>query len=142
MIAGGFDARGRPILRTRLLVPRFGIDDAVNFLVDTGAAGTSLHPFDAGLVGLPFDELREPFDLVGVGGRSAYYREPALIALAGSRGDHIFSITLTIAKPEPPSASNPRPVVNRLPSLLGRDVLNRMRMDYDFPAQRLRFYAG
>ena len=142
MIAGGFDARGRPILRTRLLVPRFGIDDAVNFLVDTGAAGTSLHPFDAGLVGLPFDELREPFDLVGVGGRSAYYREPALVVLAGSQGDYTFNITLTIAKPEPPSVSNPHPVINRLPSLLGQDVLNRMRMDYDFPARRLQLFTG
>lgn len=127
------------MLRARLIVPRFGIDDEVNFLVDTGAVRTSLHPFDAGLVGFPFDELRDPFDLVGVGGSSAYYREPALVVIAGIRGDYTFDITLTIAKPEPPSASNPRPVVNRLPSLLGRDVLNRMRMDYDFGGGRLEF---
>ena len=36
-----------------------------------------------------------------------------------------FSIQLSIAKPAPS--------VDRLDSLLGRDVLNRLRMEYDFP---------
>ena len=38
--------------------------------------------------------------------------------------------------------SEPRSVVSRLPSLPGRDVLNRVRMDYDFPAKRLRFFPS
>ena len=142
MIAGGFDARERPILRARLLVPRFGIDDEVSFMVDTGAVSTCLHPFDAELIGFPFDELIAPFDMVGVGGNSRYYREPALLLLAGTLGDLTFDLTISIAKPQSPSTSNPRPVVNRLPSLLGRDVLNRLRMDYDFPAGRLEFFAS
>ena len=142
MIGGWFDTRERPRVRASLLVPRLGVSGRIDFLLDTGATVTTLHPDDGRRIGCPFDELREPFDMVGVGGRSAYFRETALVTLAGSRGDYTLDITLTIAKPEPPSAANPRPVVNRLPSLLGRDVLNRMRMDYDFPAGKLRFYAG
>ncbi len=141
VIGGWFDTRERPRVRARLFVPRFGVSGRIDFLVDTGATVTTLHPDDGRRIGCPFDELREPFALVGVGGRSAYYREPALIVLAGSRGDYTFDITLMIAKPEPPSASNPRPVVNRLPSLLGRDVLNQVQMDYDFPAGRLNFFS-
>ena len=97
MIAGGFDARERPILRARLLVPRFGIDDEVSFMVDTGAVSTCLHPFDAELIGFPFDELIAPFDMVGVGGNSRYYREPALLLLAGTLGDLTFDLTISIA---------------------------------------------
>ena len=55
-------------------------------------------PMTAGVLGCPFDELREPFDMVGVGGRSAYFRETALVTLAGSRGDYTLDITLHDSK--------------------------------------------
>ena len=141
MIVGRFDARGRPILRARLRVPRFNVDDEVNFLVDTGAVNTCLHPFDAEFIGFPFAELRDPFDMAGVGGSQSYYREPAQVILNDSDGDRTFDITLSVASPQLPTPSNPRPVVNRLPSLLGRDVLNRLRMDYDYPAGRLHLFT-
>lgn len=140
MIIGRFDARGRPILRARLLVARFAVDDEVNFLVDTGARSTCLHSRDAEFIGFPFDELRDPFSIAGVGGSQSYYREPALVVVNDSGVDRTFDITLSIARPQPPTASNPRPVVNLLPSLLGRDVLNRLRIDYDHPGGRLRFF--
>ena len=35
------------------------------------------------------------------------------------------------------SIAKPHPAVDGLDSLLGRDILNRMRMDYDFPQARL-----
>ena len=129
-------------MRARLLVPRFGVEDEVSFIVDTGAVATCLHPPDAERIAFPFHRLRDPFDMVGVGGNSPYYREPAFVALADSEGDRTFDITLSIARPQAPSEAEPRPVVNRLPSLLGRDVLNRLRMDYDFPGGRLEFFAG
>lgn len=80
--------------------------------------------------------------MVGVGGSNQYFQEMAVVVLYGRASTHTFEIEMLVSKPQPPSASNPRPVVNRLPSLLGRDVLNRMRMDYDFSARRLEFYAG
>ena len=140
MIIGRFDARGRPILRARLRVPRFNVDDEVNFLVDTGAVNTCLHPLDAEFIGFPFDELHDPFTMVGVGGSQSYYRELAQVIVNDSNGDRTFDITLSIAKPQTPTPSNPRPVVNLIPSLLGRDVLNRLRIDYDYPAGRLRCF--
>ena len=144
MIAGSFNPDGQPMVRARLVAPRLGVDDRVNFLVDTGAESTCLHPTDGEHIRFPYDELVVSLDSEGVGGSYPYYREYAFVVFSESDNNRFraFDIVLAVARPEIPTPSNPRPVVNRLPSLLGRDVLNRMRMDYDFPAGRLRFYAG
>ena len=140
MIVGRFDDWGRPIMRARLIIPRLGITGWVNFLVDTGAINTCLHPYAGRRLRIPFDELRAPHSAIGIGGSQAYYQEPALVMLTDSDGEHRFRITLSIAKPQPLTPSNPRPIINRIPSLLGRDVLNRLRIDYDHPGGRLRFF--
>ena len=46
MIAGWFDTRERPRIRARLIIRRFGVSGRIDFLVDTGATVTSLHPDD------------------------------------------------------------------------------------------------
>ena len=142
MIAGWFDTRERPRVRARLMIPRFGVSGRIDFLVDTGATVTSLHPDDGSRVGCPFDELRDPRNLAGVGGRNQYFQEPAVVVLYGRNGARTLDIDLLVSKPQSPSVSDPHPVVNRLPSLLGRDVLNRLRMDYDFSGRRLQFFTG
>ena len=140
MIIGQFDDWGGPILRAGLLIPRFGISRQVNFLVDTGAINTCLHPNDGQYIHIPFDELRAPQSSIGIGGSQPYYQEPAVIILTDSDGEHRFPIILSIAKPQSITPSDPDPIINRIPSLLGRDVLNRLRIDYHYPAARLHFY--
>ena len=142
MIAGWFDTWERPRVPARLIIPRFGVSGRIDFLVDTGATVTSLHPDDGRRIGCPFDELRNPRNMAGVGGSSQYFREPAVVVLYGRDRVRPLDVELLVSKPQPTSVSDPRPVVNRLPSLLGRDVLNRLRMDYDFPERRLEFFAG
>lgn len=144
MIAGSFDSSGQPVVKSRLVVPRLGVDDEVDFLVDTGADSTCLHPADGQYIRFPYDELAVSLDSEVVGGSHPYYREYAYVVFYESDGirPRAFDIILAVVRPEQPTPSNPRPVVNRLPSLLGRDVLNRPRMDYDFPGGRLDFFAG
>lgn len=129
MIAGYFETNGRPRVRGRLLLPRLGIGGSINFLIDTGAVSTVLHPGDGVRLGCPFDELLLPMEFEGVGGTHTYYRETAVIAFDDSTTDVEFRVELSIAKPHP--------AVYDLDSLLGRDVLNRLRMEYDFPQDRL-----
>ena len=144
VIAGSFNPARQPIVGSRLVVPRLGVDDWVDFLVDTGADSTCLHPADGQYIQFPYDELNVSLDSEGVGGSYPYYREYAFVVFYDSDNNQAraFDIILAVARPEQPTPSNPRPVVNRLPSLLGRDVLNRLRMDYDFPGGRLEFFAG
>ena len=98
-------------------------------MIDTGAVSTVLHPGDGVRLGCPFDELLLPMEFEGVGGTHTYYRETAVIAFDDSTTDVEFRVELSIAKPHP--------AVYDLDSLLGRDVLNRLRMEYDFPQDRL-----
>ena len=79
----------------------------------------------------PFDLLVRPVTLEGVGSTLTYYRETAQVILGERATGRPFPIEISIAKPDPP--------VNGLDSLLGRDILNRLRMEYDFPQGWLWF---
>ena len=132
MIDGGFTTDGRPYVEAEIILPRLGVAGHVYFLVDTGSDTTILHPYDGTELGCPFDELVNPEEFISAGGRHPYFMERAVITLDDDDGAREFHIELSIAKPHP--------TVNDLDSLLGRDILNDLRMDYD-PRQRLlQFY--
>ena len=133
MIAGRFEQDGRPVIRARVNLPRLGVMGDVNFLVDTGSDTTILHPEGGQGLHCPYDEMENPFTIESVSGTQIYYAEPAVISFyegSGERRD--FRVDgLSIGKPHP--------ALDELPSLLGRDVLNRLEMIYNFAANRLRF---
>ena len=134
MIASYFSARGTPHVEARLYLPRLHIVGRVNFLVDTGATDTLLHPRDGSNLGVPFEELIDPAERRGIGGTRTYYGEPAVVLLLDDDSWRRFDVELYISPPQAVSGA--------LPSLLGRDVLNQIRMDYYFPSGRLEFTVG
>ena len=129
---GYFTERGLPYVRASLILPRLGVVATVSFLVDTGSVSTVLHSDDAEDIGCPFDSLALPTALEGVGGAVTYYRESALVKLDRESDLLDFSVEIAIAKPGS--------LTDGLPSLLGRDILNRLRMEYDFPQGLLGFF--
>ena len=61
-------------MRAGLVLGRLEVVGAVNFLADTGADHTSLHPKDIGILGIDYAKLL-PDNLSrsqGVGGQAAY----------------------------------------------------------------------
>ena len=124
MIVGRFE-RGRPFLRGDVLIPRFGVQAVVNLLVDTGADVTCLHPKDGIPARVPFDRLRNPVSSRGIGGQSAYFIEQAIVSFRDASGRPVYEyeVSLYIGKPED--------VSDRIPSLLGQDVLKRWRLVHD-----------
>lgn len=129
MIVGYFEFDGRPYVRGRLSLPRLAVAGEVDFLVDTGASSTTLHPRDGVRLRCPFDALVLPIEFQGVGGLHTYYRETAVVVFDDGVAERNFRVEISIAKPDA--------LASGLDSLLGRDVLNRVRLEYDFPQDRL-----
>ena len=134
MITGFFDERGRPYIEGQVWLPRLNVFEWVDFLVDTGATATALSPNDGDNLLVPVSELTNPVRHRGIGGSRTYYREPAVILFPDEAEWRPFEIDLYIAPPDQGA--------DYLPSLLGRDILNTLRMEYDFPAGRLELAAG
>lgn len=131
MIHGYFKADGTPYVDARLVFPRLGVGRNVAMLVDTGSSSTILHPHDGRNMLFPFDDLRNEVIVTSVSGTQAYYEEPAVVSFYDGEARQDFRIDLYVAKPHP--------VVDGLDSLLGRDILNQLGMEYDFRRSRLGF---
>ena len=133
MIAGRCTEDGLPVIECNVFLPRFGLIGQVTFLVDTGSDTTILHSDAAADLDCPFDLLDNPVEFISAGGTLLYYMEPAMLSFIDSDGGTWeFEIDISIAKPDP--------VTNDLASLLGRDLLNQMRMDYDFGRNHLALH--
>ena len=122
MIAGYFAIDGSPYVKARVNLPRIGMVGDVNFLVDTGSETTIVHPFDAGNLHCPFDELYNPSVSTSAGGLHTYYAKPAVVSFYDGEARHDFRIDLHIGKSHP--------ITDGLDSLVGRDDLNELEMRY------------
>lgn len=133
MIIGELGEFDRPYLRCRLILPRLGVSSTIVFLVDTGADLTYLHPRDGLDAGLPFDLLQGRSTTRGIGGTASYFPEPAVLVFTdeATRQDCGYRINVNVAKPDD--------VSDRIPSLLGRNIIRRWQMDYDPTHSKLEF---
>ena len=137
MIEGYFDPAGRPYVRAYLVVP--GLQqalEAIPLLLDTGADNTLIQPAGARTLGISTQELVPTGTSRGIGGTTSYTTAPAFIAFQEQtwlwRKVRLvyFQTELAIALPD-------RSNIN-LPSLLGRDVIDRCRMLYDSTRGKLQ----
>ena len=131
MIRGYFDEQGRPRLKCNIEIPRLGISDEIDFLMDTGAYKTTILPGDGQMIGLPYNRLRGNISIHGIGGSSRHFWERVILDF----NDNGATITRLIDIGIMPYGYAPQTF--GLPSLLGRDVLNGWRILYDQPANRL-----
>ncbi len=133
MIIGYFTSDGVPWVSCDLLLPRFGLKAPVTFLVDTGSDTTILHPADGRMLRCPFYLLENPAEFISAGGVLLYYMEPAVLSFNDIDGGTAeFAIDISVAKPDP--------ITDGLDSLLGRDLLNQVRMEYDFSRNHLALH--
>lgn len=125
MLRGRFgNTTGRPYLEGRLSRPRLRIVGDVSFLVDTGADRSAVMPIDGIRLGIDYARLAGGMAATGIGGSARLFSERAEIGfLDGTTTIHVYQIVIGIAGPTRNSTN--------IPSLLGRDVLDRWRMSYN-----------
>ena len=99
----------------------FDIRQPVSFLLDTGADSICLNSKDANNLHIPIGNLRDAAHVGGIGGGATYYREPATLYFLDGAGIVAYDLILRIA-----SSST-----GGIPSLLGRDIFDSWRIEYD-----------
>lgn len=146
MIAGFFDvARGSgspvPKVRVGVFVPNVTQAwAAVDFLIDTGAATTCVHPVDATTrLHILTADLNQPLKWArsesyrGIGGSAIYYVVPAHYAFQHGEGRvQVLHGQLRIAQPRPHNQA--------LESLLGWDLLQHFRLVTDWPSRQIELH--
>ena len=132
MILGDFGRNGRPFIQGRLFIPRLRVQGDIDLLVDTGADRTVLHPRDSRRLKLPYKQLQASMNMSGIGGSNRYFVEEAYLFFADGQHIRVYNILIGVLRSSQPDAL-------KLPSLLGRDILDKWWMRYDPPNKRLEF---
>ena len=129
-----------PRIRVDILVGAMRQPVRVDFLVDTGADRTTLMPGDISALGL--DLRLDAFDrsqATGIGGSVQTRQAPATLYFADDEtpgGLRRVNLTIDLLMTEDAQAAT------RLPSLLGRDFLNRCACVFDPANNRLAMNYG
>lgn len=134
MLRGRFgDTTRRPYVQARLVIPRFNIDASISFLVDTGADSSLIAPADAREMGIDYAKLGGAVESLGMGGIALSYPVKCSLAFRDpGKCIYVYHLdALDIAAPDPE--------IEEMPSLLGREILDRWRMTYDPTKDTLSF---
>ena len=116
-------------MEEHVLLPRLGKRGNVSFIFDTGADTSLLMPLDGQRMGVDYEAFEEEGVSLGIGGVSANYIESAYLVFVGDEALYGYEIKLRVCKPSDDLMT--------VPSLLGRDIIDRWRVTYDKPAQEL-----
>lgn len=94
-------------------------------LFDTGADRSVLAPADANKLGIDYDLLTDGSKSFGIGGSATIYQETAFLAFGDPDDGRLFGYRINVGILDKKAGL-------RVPSLLGRDVINRWRVIYDY----------
>jgi predicted aspartyl protease len=123
MLLGRFgDTSGRPYIEARIYLPRLGLSGDISFLIDTGADTSLLTPGDSIRLGVDESNLSGDSECLGVGGVGHNFVERAVIVFADTTSLYVYQVDLDVS----PQGAVPEHV----PSLLGRNILDRWVMKY------------
>ena len=86
-------------------------------------------PLDAHRIGIDYRLFENEVSTLGIGGASENFIEPAYLAFVGDEALYGYEIELHICKPADELMT--------IPSLLGRDIIDRWRVTYDKSASEL-----
>ncbi len=124
MLYGSFGtADGSLRLQGTLILPQLGFQHLTTFVIDTGATNSCIHPHvlrdfgvdTHGVLSLP------SYDISGVGGSITVYETQGFLAFQDGDTVHLYETPIAVFDPKDPPD---------VPSIIGRDILERWRMVY------------
>lgn len=125
MIIGRFGGSSqRPYVEGRVSIPSQNISADISFVLDTGADMTVLMPMDGAKIGLDYNNLNNVVSSLGISGYSQDFLVSGYVTFRGSDGTlYSYEIDLLV--------SSPSPEISSIPSLLGRNIMNKWAIRYD-----------
>jgi hypothetical protein len=131
MLEGRFGGvSGAPYIQAHVSFPRLRLRGLLWLLIDTGADVTVLMPRESKRLNINFHALTNLTESQGVGGIATAYQEAAAISFYDRHYIYSYITKIEVAAP---LAHN-----NRIPSLLGRDILRQWRLIVDRPENEIR----
>ena len=123
-------------INAHLISSALKIDETIEFLIDTGASRTTLLDRDAIFLGVNYNKIPKYKQQVsGIGGTVETHSIPdaSLIIKSGDYRKNFSMPVLVVRHPFEKMNETERIRILRLPSILGRDILNQFRLIYDNP---------
>jgi len=127
---GEFDA---PYVRALFICPKLNIREHIEFLIDSGASRTTILDNDAVRLGINLDQLEMSKEgTTGIGGVvDTYFIHQATLIFRTLTGIHEESFDRLFILKHKPRSRKEEERIKRIPSLLGRDFINRYRLLLD-----------
>ena len=125
-----------PLIAAVVEIPKLGVWAPVEFLVDTGATRTVLHPSDVLKFGIDIVTYADdacPRTYSGVGGEASYGVEDAILHFKNAK-TNLRTLIGPLDQCQFDFASD-----KNVPSLLGRDFLNQGRLIVDYENNEVSF---
>ncbi len=120
---------GQPFFSAHVHIPRLAARGTIQFLFDTGADRTTIAPIDARRLGINYEKLENRQISWGIGGECTYFTEPMQVFFLEDDTVHEYEFPIDVLKPAKDT--------DRLPSLLGRDIIDHWHVTYKPSANEL-----
>lgn len=132
MMRGRFgDTSGRPYIEGRLIIKKLVVYDYLSFCIDTGSDETVLLPFDSRKLSIDYSKLKVTVASNTLNGPCELFSIPAIVQFFETSSKRIYSYNIDL-KIAPFNAE-----LLPLPSIVGRDIIDRWAMNYCRESNRL-----
>jgi hypothetical protein len=121
----GYHLMPAPYVQAYFFLPRLNLHGLISFMIDTGSDNTTLSLIDVERLNISYRRLRRTLiGVEGIAGEQSFYQEDALIMFREEEATtYMFFVDVHI--PKKSRYSNEREMQRRLPSILGRDIINQ-----------------
>lgn len=122
-----------PYVQAYFFLPRQNAQGLVSFMIDSGADNTTLSLIDVERLNVSYRRLSRAslVGVQGIAGEQPFYREEAFIMFREEDSTtYLFPIDVHI--PKKGTSRHDKELQRRLPSILGRDVVNQCNLAINY----------